>query len=212
MGGGPEDLARDLAERLPVRTAVLLEGASDMAAVDALAARHGRDRATEGICVLPMGGATNVGRFAGLLGPSGLDLRLTGLRDARERGYHVRALGRAHASPHDLFACTADLEDEPIRALGEERVTELIEAEGDLRPLRTFLRRPAQRDRTARQRLGRFLGTKKGRKIQCGGVLVEAMDPARTPAPSRVCWRGSDLGGRPPTVHTCPEVVFGMLE
>ncbi|MEW1603574.1 TOPRIM nucleotidyl transferase/hydrolase domain-containing protein [Streptomyces sp. NPDC093808] len=181
--GGPEDPARDLAERLSVRTAVLLEGASDAAAVDALAAHHGRDLATEGICVLPMGGATNVGRFAGLLGPSGLDLRLTGLCDARERGYYVRALGRAHASPHDLFVCAADLEDELIRALGEERVAELIEAEGDLRPLRTFLRQPAQRDRTARQRLRRFLGTKKGRKIHYGRVLVEALDPARTPAP-----------------------------
>ncbi|OSC50054.1 hypothetical protein B5181_40505, partial [Streptomyces sp. 4F] len=120
-------------------------------AVDALAAHHGRDLAAEGVCVLAMGGAMSVGRFAGLLGPSGLDLRLTGLCDERERGYYVRALDRADASPHDLFVCTADLEDELIRALGEERVTELIEEEGDLRPLQTFLRQPAQQGRPARQ-------------------------------------------------------------
>ncbi|WP_217251624.1 TOPRIM nucleotidyl transferase/hydrolase domain-containing protein [Streptomyces sp. AC602_WCS936] len=181
--GGPEDPVRELAGRLSVRTAVLLEGPSDTAAVDALAAHHGRDLATEGICVLSMGGAMSVGRFAGLLGPTGLDLRLAGLCDERERGYYVRALDRAHASPDDLFVCTADLEDELIRALGEDRVTELIEAEGDLRPLQTFLRQPAQRDRTARQQLRRFFGTKKGRKIRYGRVLVEALDPARTPAP-----------------------------
>ncbi|MFC8866712.1 TOPRIM nucleotidyl transferase/hydrolase domain-containing protein [Streptomyces sp. NPDC057148] len=181
--GGPEGPARDLAGRLSVRTAVLLEGPSDTAAVDALAAHHGRDLATEGICVLSMGGAMSVGRFAGLLGPTGLDLRLTGLCDERERGYYIRALDRAHASPDDLFVCTADLEDELIRALGEDRVTELIEAEGDLRPLRTFLRQPAQQDRAARQQLRRFFGTKKGRKIHYGRVLVEALDPARTPAP-----------------------------
>ncbi|PAK24961.1 hypothetical protein CJD44_19455 [Streptomyces sp. alain-838] len=181
--GGPEDPARDLAERLSVRTAVLLEGPSDTAAVDALAAHHGRDLAAEGVCVLAMGGAMSVGRFAGLLGPSGLDLRLTGLCDERERGYYVRALDRANASPHDLFVCTADLEDELIRALGEERVTELIEEEGDLRPLQTFLRQPAQQGRPARQQLRRFFGTKKGRKIHYGRVLVEALDPAPTPAP-----------------------------
>lgn len=54
-GGGPGGPARELAGRLSVRTVVLLEGLSDAAAVGALAARHGRDMATEGVCVLPMG-------------------------------------------------------------------------------------------------------------------------------------------------------------
>jgi hypothetical protein len=181
--GGPGGPARELAGRLSVRTAVLLEGPSDAAAVDALTAREGRDLAAEGVCVLPMGGAMSVGRFAGLLGPSGLDLRLMGLCDERERRYYVRALERANAAPQDLFVCAADLEDELIRALGVPRVTELVEAEGDLRALRTFLQQPAQRDRTAEQRLRRFLGTKKGRKIHYGRVLVEALDPAAVPAP-----------------------------
>lgn len=131
---GPGGAARELADRLSVRTVVLLEGPSDAAAVDALAARHGRDLAAEGVCVLPMGGAMSVGRFARILGPSGLDLRLTGLCDERERGYYVRALEQADASPHGLFVCAADLEDELIRALGVTRVTELVEAEGDARP------------------------------------------------------------------------------
>ncbi|MFF6995160.1 TOPRIM nucleotidyl transferase/hydrolase domain-containing protein [Streptomyces sp. NPDC008313] len=207
--GGPGGPARELAARLSVRTAVLLEGASDRAAVDALAARHGRDPAAEGICVLPMGGAMNVGRFARVLGPSGLGLRLTGLCDERERGFYVRALTPAAPAPHSrtasaglvgsgtapsglagggtaltgLFVCAADLEDELIRALGVARVTELVEAEGDLRPLRTFLRQPAQRDRPAGQQVRRFLGTKKGRKIHYGRVLVEALEPGRVPAP-----------------------------
>ncbi|MGW7277701.1 TOPRIM nucleotidyl transferase/hydrolase domain-containing protein [Streptomyces sp. NPDC054844] len=181
--GGPGGPAHELATRVSVRTAVLLEGPSDSAAVDALAARHGRDLAAEGVCVLPMGGAMSVGRFASLLGPSGLGLRLTGLCDEREQGYYVRALERADAAPDGLFVCAADLEDELIRALGVTRVKELVEAEGDLRPLRTFLRQPAQQDRTVQQQLRRFFGTKKGRKIHYGRVLVEALDPARTPAP-----------------------------
>ena len=182
-GGGAEDPARELAGRLGVRVAVLLEGPSDVAAVDALAARRGRDLAAEGVCVLPMGGAMSVGRYARLLGPPGLGLRLTGLCDERERPYYVRGLERAGADRHAFFVCAADLEDELIRALGPDRVVDLVRAEGDQRPLRTFLNQPAQQGRTAQQQLRRFFGTTSGRKIHYGRILVEALDPDRVPAP-----------------------------
>ncbi|MER6623464.1 UDP-N-acetylmuramoyl-L-alanine--D-glutamate ligase, partial [Streptomyces sp. NPDC000931] len=146
-------------------------------------AGRGRNLAAEGICVLPMGGAMNIGRFARLLGPPGLGLRLTGLCDEGERGYYARGLERAGVARQEFFVCAADLEDELIRALGVTRVEELVRAEGDLRPLRTFLSQPAQRDRAPQQRLRRFLGTKKGRKIHYGRVLVEALHPERVPAP-----------------------------
>ncbi|MFE7661634.1 TOPRIM nucleotidyl transferase/hydrolase domain-containing protein [Streptomyces celluloflavus] len=181
--GGPGDCARELAVQLPVRAVVLLEGLSDAAAVGALAASRGRNLAAEGVCVLSMGGAMSVGRFARLLGPTGLGLRLTGLCDEAERPYYARALERADTAQPEFFVCAADLEDELIRALGVTRVAELVRAEGDQRALRTFLRQPAQQDRTSQQQLRRFLGTKKGRKIHYGRVLVEALDPDRTPAP-----------------------------
>ncbi|WP_112491191.1 TOPRIM nucleotidyl transferase/hydrolase domain-containing protein [Streptomyces bacillaris] len=182
--GGRSDPARELAERLPVRTVVLLEGPSDAAAVDALAGRRGRDLAGEGVCVLPMGGAMSVGRFAPLLGPTGLGLRLTGLCDEQERGFYERGWERAGAAARqEFFVCAADLEEELIRALGVSRVEELIEAEGDLRALQIFLRQPAQQGRPPRQQLRRFLGTKKGRKIHYGRVLVEALGPDNVPAP-----------------------------
>ncbi|MCX5413976.1 TOPRIM nucleotidyl transferase/hydrolase domain-containing protein [Streptomyces sp. NBC_00059] len=181
--GGPAGPARELAERLSVRTVVLLEGPSDAAAVEALAGSRGRDLEAEGICVLAMGGAMSVGRFTQLLGPPGLDLRLTGLCDEAERPYYTRGLERAGAAQQGFFVCAADLEDELIRALGVTRVEELIREEGDLRALQIFLQQPAQRGRTARQQLRRFLGTKKGRKIHYGRVLVEALTPDRVPAP-----------------------------
>ncbi|MEU1693569.1 TOPRIM nucleotidyl transferase/hydrolase domain-containing protein [Streptomyces hirsutus] len=189
--GGSGESARELAARLPVRAVVLLEGPSDAAAVDALAERRGRDLEGEEVCVLPMGGAMSVGRFARLLGPPpGLGLRLTGLCDVRERDFYARALEEAAAGAAQaqeqvqrFFVCAADLEDELIRALGAARVEELVRAEGDLRALQTFLRQPAQQGRTAQQQLRRFLGTKKGRKIRYGRVLVEALEPDRVPAP-----------------------------
>ncbi|CAL9344698.1 TOPRIM nucleotidyl transferase/hydrolase domain-containing protein [Streptomyces sp. enrichment culture] len=181
--GGPGDPARESAEQLGVRTVVLVEGLSDAAAVEALAERRGRDLEAEGVCVLSMGGAMNVGRFCQVLGPPGLGLRLTGLCDERERGYYARGLERAGAAPDRFHVCVSDLEDELIRALGVTRVRELVREQGDLRPLQTFLRQPAQQGRPAQQQLRRFLGTKKGRKIHYGRVLVEALDLDRVPAP-----------------------------
>ncbi|MEV0170309.1 TOPRIM nucleotidyl transferase/hydrolase domain-containing protein [Streptomyces sp. NPDC050803] len=181
--GGPEAPAHELAARLSVRTAVLLEGLSDVAAVDALAERRGRDLAAEGVCVLSIGGAMSVGRYARLLGAPGLGLRLTGLCDEAERPYYARGFERSGAAQQGFFVCAADLEDELIRALGLTRVEELVREEGDQRALRTFLRQPAQQGRAPQQQFRRFFGTKKGRKIHYGRVLVEALAPDRVPAP-----------------------------
>ena len=182
-GGGDGGPAAELAALLPVRVVVLLEGLSDVAAVNALAERRGRDLEAEGVCVLSMGGAMNVGRYAGLLGPSGLGLRLAGLCDERERPYYLRGFERAGAAEQGIFVCAADLEDELIRALGVARVGELVREEGELRALEIFLQQPAQQGRAPEQQFRRFLGTKKGRKIRYGRVLVEALDDDRVPAP-----------------------------
>lgn len=181
--GGPGGPASDLAGRLGLRTAVLLEGPSDFAAVEALAAGRGRDLAAEGVCVVPMGGAMSIGRYAGLLGPPGLGLRLSGLCDAGEQPFYDRGLTRARAPQQGFFVCVADLEDELIRALGPARVEEIIRTEDDLRAWQTFLRQPAQHGRPREQQLRRFLGTKKGRKIRYGRLLVEALGPGEVPAP-----------------------------
>ncbi|MFF0010611.1 TOPRIM nucleotidyl transferase/hydrolase domain-containing protein [Streptomyces sp. NPDC005374] len=181
--GGSGEPASELAERLGVRTAVLLEGPSDLAAVEALAARRDRDLAAEGVAAVSMGGAMSVARYAALLGPPGLGLRLTGLCDERERPYYDRGLQRSGAADSAVFVCVSDLEDELIRALGTARVEEIVETEGDLRPWQTFLSQPAQHGRPRHQQLRRFLGTKKGRKIRYGHLLVEALDTDRAPAP-----------------------------
>ncbi|MFJ9036939.1 TOPRIM nucleotidyl transferase/hydrolase domain-containing protein [Streptomyces sp. NPDC102406] len=181
--GGPEKPARELAESLGVRTAVLLEGLSDLAAVEALAARRGRDLAAEGVCVVSMGGAMSVGRYAGLLGPPGLGLRLAGLCDVGEKGFFERGLTRARAPLDDLHVCAADLEDELVRALGMAEMEDVLRAAGDLRAWQTFQRQPAQHGRASHQQVRRFLGTKKGRKIRYGRLLVEALAADRTPPP-----------------------------
>jgi len=186
---------------------MLVEGLSDQAALETLAARRGRDLRGEGVFVVPMGGATNVGHFLGLFGPRGFGVRLAGLCDEREErdfrrgleraglavgsagagsagaGLDGASLSRAGLARLGFFVCVADLEDELIRALGVRRVEELIEAQGELGPFQTFTRQPAQRNRPREQQLRRFLGTRSGRKIHYGQVLAAALDVTRVPGP-----------------------------
>ena len=161
---------------------VLVEGMSDQAAVQTLAERSGRDLNAEGVFVVPMGGATNVGHFVDLFGPGGFGVRLAGLCDQGEERDFRRGLdGAGTEAPY--FVCVADLEDELIRALGTGRVEDLIEAEGESGPFLTFTRQPAHRDRARDQQLRRFMGTRSGRKIRYGHLLAAALDLTRIPAP-----------------------------
>jgi hypothetical protein len=166
---------------------------SDQSALRTLAARRGRDLDGEGVFIVPMGGATNIGHFLDLFGPRGFGVRLAGLCDAGEERDFGRSLGRAGLAQLELdraglerlgfFVCVADLEDELIRSLGAGHVEQLIEAQGELGPFRTFTKQPAQRNRTREQQLRRFMGTRSGRKIHYGHVLAEALDLTRVPRP-----------------------------
>ena len=171
---------------------VLVEGTSDQAAVEALAARRGRDLAAEGISVVPMGGARSIRQFVNLFCPLRLDIRLAGLCDAGEeddflRGLEMAGLGsaldREGMELLGFFVCVEDLEDELIRCLGTAAVEQVLDAHGDLRSFRIFQKQPAQHGRTAHQQLRRFMGTRSGRKIHYGRWLAEALDLDCVPRP-----------------------------
>ena len=164
---------------------VLVEGVSDRLAVEALAARRGRDLAAEAVAVVPIGGAGNIRRFLGPLISEGI--RLAGLCDAGEERDFRLAVERAGLGSEleraGFYVCDADLEDELIRCLGVARVERIVEAEGELGRFRTFQKQPAQRARSTHAQLRRFLGTRGGRKIQYAPVLVGALDLDRVPRP-----------------------------
>ena len=174
------------------RTVVLVEGSSDQVALQAIAARRGRELAAEGIAVVPMGGARNIGRFLELFGPRGLNLRLAGLCDAPEEGDFRRGLERAGLGSNlrraemealGFYVCVADLEDELIRCLGAAAVEQVVEAEGELGSFRTFQQQPAWRGRPSQEQLRRFLGTHSGRKLRYARLLVDALDLTSVPRP-----------------------------
>jgi len=166
---------------------VLVEGQSDQNAVQALAARFGHDLAADGIAVLPMGGATNIGHFLDQYGPHGLNIPVAGLCDAGEESDFRRGLERAGLGSDlnraGFFVCVADLEDELIRALGVPVVREVVAGQGELGSFLIFSKQPAQRERGTAEQLRRFMGTRSGRKIHYGRVLAEALDLGQVPAP-----------------------------
>lgn len=135
---------------VPARV-ILVEGASDRIAVEAAARRLGRDMA--GVAVVSAEGVGNIGGLAARY--RGLGVPVAGLCDLAEVVWVCRALvkakvgialDRAGLAALGFHALDRDLEDELIRAVGLERVLDLLAEHGDLEAFRTLQRQRAWRD------------------------------------------------------------------
>ena len=151
---------------------VLVEGITDRIALEAVAAKLGRDLAAEGVEVVPIGGAQAIRRaFAEHEGR-----RVVGLCDAPEERWFRRVLGAA------TYVCVENLEDELIRALGAARVEAIVAAQGDLETFRNFQNQPAWRGRSTESQLLRWMHNG-GRYLRYPPLLLAALEPERVPRP-----------------------------
>ncbi len=164
------------------RVVVLVEGASDRAALAELAGRRGEDLAALGVAVVAMGGATNVGHYVQRW--EGRGVHIGGLCDVGEVAWFARALGCSPTpgAEHGVGVCVVDLEDELIRALGVAGVEEVIARDGRLGSLQKLRRQPAQRDRLPHEHLRRFVGARSGYKERYARLMIAALDLDRVPA------------------------------
>src|SRR5581483_1743048 len=152
---------------------VLVEGITDRIALEAVAARLGRDLAAEGVEIVPIGGAQAVRRVAaGYAGKS-----VAGLCDAGEERFFRRVLGDA------TYVCHRNLEDELIRALGAERVQEVVAAQGELDTFRSFQNQVYWRGRPVERQLRRWFHAADRRSHRYPPLLIAAMEPHEIPAP-----------------------------
>lgn len=161
------------------RAVVLVEGSSDRAALETLARRRGRDLDAEGVAVVPMGGYGNLPRVLRRY----RDVRLAGLYDAGEERHFLRSLrcdDRGGLERIGFYACTRDLEDELTRAVGPERMQDVLAEQGELRAFRTYQKQPAHRARPLEEQLHGFMWNRKQRYAV---LLVEALDLERVPRP-----------------------------
>jgi len=166
-------------------TVVLVEGLSDLIALEVVAQRGGRDLDDDGIAVVPMGGATNIRRFLTLF----REVRFAGLYDVAEERHFARSLHRAGLDTSaglgavGFFACERDLEDELIRAVGMPRIEQVIDAEGETASYRRLQREPFHRGGAPDRQVHRFISSQSGRKYRYARLLAEALDPSRIPRP-----------------------------
>ena len=158
------------------RAVILVEGLSDRIALETLAARYRRDLTAEGVTVVAIGGAQAIERA--VRGLSGV--RIAGLYDVAEERAVLRGLERAGLGADGFFACDPDLEGELVRALGTERMLELVEARGQLGAFSTYRKQPAQRAKPLEAQLHGWLHNW---KIRYAAPLVEALDLDRVPRP-----------------------------
>jgi predicted ATP-dependent endonuclease of OLD family len=174
-----------------MKTAILVEGLSDVLAVEAMARRMGRDLDAEGIAIVDLGGAGGLEAHLKRLVPAGV--ALVGLCDVDHERRWARRLERAGLG-EDLdrermealgfFVCDRDLEDELLRALGVDAAEKLIAEQGDLRSFQTLTKQPYHRDGVRHEQLRRFFTSKSSRKSYIP-LLVEALEPGAEPRPLR---------------------------
>ena len=171
---------------------ILVEGDSDRRAVEQAASVLGFDLSAADVEVVAMAGITNLARHLDAL-PR--ERRVTGLYDVAEGGWVRATLSRLRRT-EPFFACDRDLEDELIRALGTDRVTEVIDDAGDAAAWRTLQHQPFHRGRAPAEVLRRFMGTTSGRKLRYAGLLAAALAPDEVPAPLVAVLDVATSGGR----------------
>jgi hypothetical protein len=148
---------------------IAVEGFSDRIVLERISRRLGRDLVAEGIRIEAIGGAHAIRRFVAELGS---DVAVRGLCDENEEQLFRRVLD-------DVFVCVPDLEGELIRALGVDRMLEIVDRDA----FATMQRQPAQRGRPIELQLHRWLRSSSSRYHRYLPVLADALELDRVPAP-----------------------------
>jgi hypothetical protein len=178
-----------------VRTIVLVEGVTDEIALTLAAQRLERNLMAEGVPILPINGAHAIGRVRRQLAAEEPGAKLAGLYDDSEEDVVRAALEREGFGPNldrsqlerlGFFACSADLEDELIRAAGEAILSRLIEVKGDAQPWHSFRNQPAWHCRPMDEQFRRFIRSVSERNSRYIRAIVETIDPSRMPRPLRL--------------------------
>jgi hypothetical protein len=159
-----------------VKAVVLVEGDSDRIAVERLATRRGRNLVAEGVAVVAVGGAHALERALWTLEAE----RVAGLYDRGEEVAVRRALQRVGVTPGGFYACDPDLEGELVRALGPERMIQLVKERGHLAAFRIYQKQPDKRSLPLEAQLHGWLHNW---KVRYAKALVDSLDLDHVPAP-----------------------------
>lgn len=121
-----------LLEALTAQHVIFVEGVADRVIVESTARMLDLDLQRLGILVFDLRGADNFPHVYGLLGPSGFDLRWSGLVD---EDHKHQWLGKVGGKPNNvlnklIWVSDRDLEDEYCRAMGPVPTADALEVAG----------------------------------------------------------------------------------
>ena len=173
------------------RVWVLLEGASDVAAVRVVAERTGIDLEDLGVHLVDMHGATNIRRYLLAAAEATDSPRVLGMCDRPEGIFFVRALHRLGCDVRAVdelpdwgfHVCHRDLEDELMRDLGERGTRQVLTDLGLTQRFAMLTQQPAWVAGTFHEQVHRFAGAASGRKELMAAALAQALDIDALPAP-----------------------------
>jgi hypothetical protein len=151
------------------RSVIAVEGESDKLVLETISRRLGQHLEAEGIEIHAIGGAHAIRRFVSELGS---DVAVRGLCDEHEQHLFRRILDV-------VYVCVPDLEGELIRALGVERMLEIVDRDA----FAIMQRQPAQRGRPIELQLHRWLRSSSSRYHRYLPALADALELDRVPAP-----------------------------
>lgn len=173
-----------LARAATARAVILVEGISDQIALEVMAVRLGRDLVSDGIVVLPIGGAHAVANVIATFAADRADMRLSGVVDEAEGElFHRAAAATSALSADRIHICVRDLEDELIRAVEPAQFEALLDAEGDLPAFRTMQKQPNWRDRPFPEQMHRWLRSISGRTNTYADRVIRTATADRLPRP-----------------------------
>ena len=173
------------------RVWVLLEGASDVAAVRVVAERSGIGLADQGVHLVDMRGATNIRRHLVAAAEATHRPRVLGMCDAPEAPFFVRALRRVGCAVENadelpwwgFQVCDRDLEDELMRDLGEQGIRDVLASLGLTQRFGMLTQQPAWVSGSFHEQVHRFAGAASGRKELMAAAMAEALDLDALPKP-----------------------------
>lgn len=173
------------------RVWVLLEGASDVAAVRVVAERAGLDLTELGVHLVDMRGATNIRRHVLAATEADPSPRVLGMCDAPEASFFIRALRRVGCDVQALDAlptwgfqvCERDLEDELMRDLGESGTRKVLADLGLTQRFAMLTQQPAWVSEIFHEQVHRFAGAASGRKELMAAAMAASLDVDALPPP-----------------------------
>lgn len=171
----------ETAEGFFAKRIMFVEGPADRLAILSLARKNNLSLDSRGVSVIALNGADILTWFLKLFGPTGFQLPVCGMCDLDHAPQWSKCLedsglgkNRSQADMEKIgfFVCDRDLEDELVKALGDAKVIQAINENGDTKAWNVFCQQPTYKALAQPALIRAFLAK---RKVLYAPILVSEL-------------------------------------